>query len=109
MADYGPLFSLTNPPEERKLARKVEKPAEDVRTIMIDGKPAKINWLSPEGKTAMGEYFEAGISFNSDDHSVWKIRRNPDGTLEPIRCLLYGRSKLEEEAREIAMRYTRKA
>lgn len=106
MADFGPLFATTNPPEERKLARKVEKPEAD-DSMMIDGKPVRINWLSSEGKTGRGEYYEAGISFNATDHSVWRIRRNPDGSWEPIRCKLYGRQNLSEDELKLARKYTR--
>jgi len=109
MANLGPLFARTDPPEGRKLAREVSKPAGQDMIIVIDGKEARINWVSPEGKTAQGEYFEAGISFNSTDHSVWKIRKNPDGSWMPVRCTLYGRRNLDNEVRSTVDKFTRKA
>jgi hypothetical protein len=77
-------------------------------TMVIDGQNVRINWTKSEGKTGMGEIFEAGISFNSTDHSVWRIRREPDGVFVPIRCMLYGRQNLTGEMQAAAARYTRK-
>jgi hypothetical protein len=95
---FGPLFDQPRgrpvSPEGRNVSQKPAivspKPPND-GIILIDGKPAKVNWIRP----AEDGFCEAGITFSDGGSTIYIVRQTPTGIIIPVRCALHGKSVKE--------------